>query len=804
MMPTAAELRAGGYPGYGSGQVPSSAASMGPSQELRPQSLPAERISYKDLPKPSGSAFLAEIAPLLAEFVGAFLYAFTVISVTIVEASVWNPAVCGLFYCALVYGFWKISGGHICPAVTLACAICGAISWSGCLIYIVVQVLGAICGGSVSHAVLGQQEFIILGYGYTMIAACLLEMVYTMVLCLVFLSVTFMEKGNELKHQFYALAIGFVVIAGGYAAGPVTGGIFNPIISLSFAFFAGFVGPAAEVKLRLFYALFQMIGAILAAALFFFCFRPRRVPAPVPAPVPVAIAVPTPVMAPAPAPPPTPSPVQIVQEVQWSGTGTLVLRVLDVAVPGLTTRPTIITRHGNHQYLSTHLEDSTYSSWGGLNDFVIPVVEGFNSLSIDVVDAFDTNKEHSVGIVIFDLKQLTPGQVFKKRDGLSTGKGEIEFELRFDGSVTTTPKVTQTNTSLQYASQVHSNQAFQTNQVQTSQVFRVQNDMLPQSGTLTPGAAGRIFDSLDKNHDGVLSREEFEAARAQIALIQSSTVQSQTFQSQTFQSQTITTQNVGAQSQMSQSQMSYTGPVYQNQSDFYEGQIYRQGPLDAKPLPLLARLLAEFIGTFVLTGTIGLCLLAHCFALPLAAAAAYMCMYYCFVDVSGSHFNPAVTIALQTGYRGKMSLLHAGYYCLAQVLGGVLAGLLCPFYTGNVLDAGSNILQLGPSASSWWIPLPIEVLLAALLCYTFLVVSKRSFPFTLSIGVVQLVGIFSASKISGGIMNPALTVCLVIMRTRLNYGFAWWHLFFYLFTQFAGACLAPSVYLVTHRSEKLN
>jgi len=753
--------------------------------------MPAERVTYRDLQKPSGSAFLAEIAPVVAELVGAFLFSFTVISVTIVEANVWNPTVCGLFYCSLVYGFWKISGGHISPAVSLACAICGAISWGRCLIYVIVQVLGAICGGSLSYAVLGQQDLIILGDGYTMIEACLLEMVYTMVLCLVFLSVTFMEKGNDLKYQFFALAIGFVVIAGGYAAGPVTGGIFNPVISLSFAFFAGFIGPGAEVKLRLFYALFQIIGAILAAALFFFCFRPRRAPAPVPAPAPIQhIAIPAPVMA---APPPAPPPVQIVEEVKWSGTGTLVLRVIDVAVPGLTTRPTIITRHGNHQYLSTHLEDSTYSSWGGLNDFVIPVVEGFNSLSIDIVDAFDTNEEHSVGIVIFDLKQLTPGQVFKKRDRLSTGKGEIEFELRFDG-VFNTPKVTQTNASLQYASQA-----------QTSQVFQVQSNTLPQPGSLSPETAGRIFDSLDKNHDGVLSREEFEAARAQIAMVQSQTFQSQTFQSQTFQSQTLQSQTLPSQTLPSQTgQMAYTGPVYQNQSDFYEGRVSHQGALAAQSLPLFARLLAEFIGTFVLTGTIGLCLLGRCFVLPLAAAAAYMCMYYCFVEVSGSHFNPAVTIALQTGYRGKMSLLHAGFYCLAQVLGGVLAGLLIPFYTGDILYAGSNILQLAPEASSWWIALPIEILLAALLCYTFLVVSKPGFPFTLSIGVVQLVGMFAASKISGGIMNPALTVCLTIVRVRLNFGFPWWHFFFYLFTQFTGACLAPAVYLVTHRSEKLN
>merc|ERR1719456_2137823 len=67
------------------------------------------------------------------------------------------------------------------------------------------------------------------------------------------------------NNQFYGLAIGFVIVAGGYGAGHISGGAFNPAVALgidlSSAMHHGvFWGPI--------YVVFELIGAALAAGLF--------------------------------------------------------------------------------------------------------------------------------------------------------------------------------------------------------------------------------------------------------------------------------------------------------------------------------------------------------------------------------------------------------------------------------------------------------------------------------------------------------------------------------------------------------
>merc|ERR1719401_1678671 len=60
----------------------------------------------------------------------------------------------------------------------------------------------------------------------------------------------------------------------------------------------------------------------------------------------------------------------------------------------------------------------------------------------------------------------------------------------------------------------------------------------------------------------------------------------------------------------------------------------------------LSMLLSEFLGTFILTVTVGLNVLAKSPSGPWSIGAALMCMIYALGDVSGAHFNPAVTLAV--------------------------------------------------------------------------------------------------------------------------------------------------------------
>merc|ERR1719174_2347393 len=88
-------------------------------------------------------------------------------------------------------------------------------------------------------------------------------------LCFVVLNVAAPKK-HKGKNQFYGLAIGFVIVAGGYAAGHISGGCFNPAVAFGIdvsGFKAGFGWSVA-------YTFFEIIGAAMAAGLFRVC-RPE-------------------------------------------------------------------------------------------------------------------------------------------------------------------------------------------------------------------------------------------------------------------------------------------------------------------------------------------------------------------------------------------------------------------------------------------------------------------------------------------------------------------------------------------------
>jgi aquaporin Z len=90
----------------------------------------------------------------------------------------------------------------------------------------------------------------------------LAESLYTFMLCFVVLNVATASK-NE-GNQFYGLAIGFVIVAGGYGAGAISGGCFNPAVALSI--------ECATFKFGLnwgwIYILSELLGAVVASLLF--------------------------------------------------------------------------------------------------------------------------------------------------------------------------------------------------------------------------------------------------------------------------------------------------------------------------------------------------------------------------------------------------------------------------------------------------------------------------------------------------------------------------------------------------------
>ena len=165
--------------------------------------------------------------------------------------------------------------------------------------------------------------------------------------------------------------------------------------------------------------------------------------------------------------------------------------------------------------------------------------------------------------------------------------------------------------------------------------------------------------------------------------------------------------------------------------------------------PLGAKLVSEFLGTYFLVLTVGLNVLGGSPAGAFSIAAALMVMIYALGDVSGAHFNPAVTIAIAGCGRNKISPGDIGAYVLAQVAGGIAAG-----FSYKALYGGKSF-GLGPVGDASWGEVAVaESVFTFVLCFVVLSVAiseKTSAPefFGLAIGSCVTVGGFAIGGIQG-------------------------------------------------------
>jgi aquaporin Z len=163
----------------------------------------------------------------------------------------------------MIYGCASISGSNFNPAVSLSLAVAGKMTWETALNYIFVQIFGGFLGAC-SYALLFWNVFD--GgpaAGHTMTAATMAEAHYTFMLCFVVLNCAASKDGGN---QYFGLAIAFVVVAGGYGAGAISGGCFNPAVALGIDFSSIRMGGGWS----LYYLVAEFVGAGLAGLVFNF------------------------------------------------------------------------------------------------------------------------------------------------------------------------------------------------------------------------------------------------------------------------------------------------------------------------------------------------------------------------------------------------------------------------------------------------------------------------------------------------------------------------------------------------------
>src|ERR1700730_9649657 len=98
------------------------------------------------------------------------------------------------------------------------------------------------------------------------------------------------------------------------------------------------------------------------------------------------------------------------------------------------------------------------------------------------------------------------------------------------------------------------------------------------------------------------------------------------------------------------------------------------------PMPRMAKLVTEVVGTFIFLTVIALSGPAGSLA-PLAIGAALMVMVYMGGHVSGAHYNPAVSFG--AFLRGKLGAGDMAAYWVAQLIGAALAFVFAYWASGH-------------------------------------------------------------------------------------------------------------------------
>ncbi|PQJ23342.1 MIP family channel protein [Tenacibaculum sp. SG-28] len=158
-----------------------------------------------------------------------------------------------------------------------------------------------------------------------------------------------------------------------------------------------------------------------------------------------------------------------------------------------------------------------------------------------------------------------------------------------------------------------------------------------------------------------------------------------------------------------------------------------------------------------------------------------MAMIYAFGEISGAHFNPAVTIAF--AYAKKFPWKEVPAYIIAQITGAMFASLMLFILFPTSEFYGATIPSIVP-----WRAFIVELLLTFFLMLTIINVSTGSKEVGvmagIAIGGVVLLEAMFAGPVTKASMNPARSIAPAVFSGHYE------HLWLYLTAPIIGAILA--------------
>jgi len=215
--------------------------------------------------------------------------------------------------------------------------------------------------------------------------------------------------------------------------------------------------------------------------------------------------------------------------------------------------------------------------------------------------------------------------------------------------------------------------------------------------------------------------------------------------------------------------------------------------------PLSSALIAETVGTFLFffVGAGAVILTAHSpdnngglVGIALAHGLALAVLVSALGAVSGGHFNPAVTFGVWI--TGRIEVARAGMYVVAQLIGGLLAGLALRLVSP---ESSWEPVALGTPAVGEGITVGAAIAIEAILTMVLLVavfgtaVDPRAPKIGgLAIGLAVAADIFMGGPLTGAAMNPARWFGPAVASGTYDDWYVWW------IGPLVGAAIAALIY----------
>ncbi len=200
----------------------------------------------------------------VTELVGTFFLVLTM-GLMVLNGTPMAPIAIGSVLMAMVYMGGHISGAHYNPAVSVAILIRGKMKARDLIPYVTAQIIGAILASLAVMVIAGDTFAPAPDPDAGLVVVLLSEGLFTFALSIVVLNVA--TDDATAGNSYYGLAIGFTVLAGTFAVGAISGGVFNPAVGTGPILVDALAGDGGFDQLWI-YWVGPLLGGVAAAGVY--------------------------------------------------------------------------------------------------------------------------------------------------------------------------------------------------------------------------------------------------------------------------------------------------------------------------------------------------------------------------------------------------------------------------------------------------------------------------------------------------------------------------------------------------------